>query len=156
MTTPKMDDDALFAELGGLLARADPVPAEVTLAARSALAWRSMDAELAELLHDSALETEPLAGVRSTTGGWRALTFETPDGIAIEVEVAVERSKRSIIGQIVPPGRATIVVRFPGADFPVQADEFGRFKATGLRPGPVSLRCELADGRAIETGWVTI
>ena len=54
MTTPK-DDDALLAELAGILARVDPVPGEVTLAARSALAWRSMDAELAELLHDSAL-----------------------------------------------------------------------------------------------------
>ncbi len=155
MTIPK-DDDALLAELAGIFARVDPVPDEVTLAARSALAWRSMDAELAELLHDSALEAQPLAGVRSTGGGWRALTFETPDGIAIEVEVAVERSKRSLIGQLVPPGLAKVVVRFPGAEFPVHTDELGRFQATGLRPGPVSLRCELADGRAIETGWVTI
>lgn len=68
----------------------------------------------------------------------------------------VDRSKRSIVGQIVPPGRAEVVVRFPGAELPVQADELGRFQASGLRPGPVSLRCELADGRTIETGWVTI
>lgn len=155
MTTP-LADDALLAELARLLARVDPVPDEVTLAARSALAWRSMDAELAELLHDSALEVEPLAGVRSTGGGWRALTFETPDGVAVEVEVAAERSKRAIIGQIVPPARAKVIIRFPGADFPVTADDLGRFQADGLRPGPISLRCEFADGRAIETGWVTI
>lgn len=155
MTRPN-DDDALIAELGGLFARVDPIPDEVTLAARSALAWRSMDADLAELLHDSALDTEPLAGVRSTGGGWRTLTFETPDGLSIEVEVAVERSKRSLVGQIVPPGAAKVVVRFPGADFPITADDLGRFQADGLRPGPVSLRCELTDGRAIETGWVTI
>lgn len=155
MTTPPTDD-ALLAELASLLARVDPVPDHVTLAARSALAWRTMDAELAELLHDSALEAEPLAGVRSTSGGWRALTFETPDGIAVEVEVAVERSKRTIIGQLIPPGRAKVIIRFPGAEFPVTADELGRFQANGLRAGPVSLRCEFTDGRAIETGWVTI
>ena len=120
MTTP---DDALLAELGGLFARIDPIPPDVTLAARSALAWRRMDAELAELLHDSALETEPLAGVRGTGGGWRTLTFETPDGLSIEVEITVERSKRSLMGQIVPPGPARVVVRFPGADIPTSADD---------------------------------
>ncbi len=155
MTDPKKDDDALLEELAKLLGRVDPIPPEATLAARSALAWRNIDAELAELLRDSALEPE-LAGVRSTGGGWRTLTFETPDGIAIEVEVAVERSKRSIVGQIVPPGPARVVLRFPGADLSLETDELGRFQATGVRPGPVSLRCELADGNAIETGWVTI
>lgn len=155
MTTPR-DDDALLAELGGLFARVDPVPAEVTLAARSALAWRRMDAELAELLHDSALEAEPLAGVRGTRSGWRTLTFETSDGLSIEIEVTGERSKRSLMGQIVPPGPARIVVRLPGADIATRADDLGRFQASDLRPGPVSVRCELSDGRAIETGWVTI
>lgn len=154
MTTPP--DDALLGEIGDLFARVDPIPDEVTLAARSALAWRRMDAELAELLHDSALEAEPLAGVRGTNGGWRTLTFETPDGISIDVEVTVERSKRSLMGQIAPAGPAKVLVRFPGADFPTRADELGRFQADDLRPGPVSLRCELPDGRAIETGWVTI
>jgi hypothetical protein len=154
MTTPT--DDDLLADVGELFGRIDPIPRDVTLAARSALAWRRMDAELAELLHDSALETEPLAGVRGTSGGWRTLTFETPDGISIEVEVSVERSKRSLMGQIVPAGAARILVRFPGADMPTRADDLGRFQATDLRPGPISLRCELADGRAVETGWVTI
>lgn len=155
MITP-MDDEEILTEIGGLMRKADPVPPELTLAARSALAWRSMDAELAELLHDSALETEPLAGVRSTTGGWRALTFETADGISIEVEVTVERSKRSLIGQIAPAGPAKVVVRLPGAEVPVEVDDLGRFQTNSLRPGPISLRCELPDGRAIETGWVTI
>lgn len=153
---PAMDDDRLLAEIGDLLRRVDPIPGEVTLAARSALAWRNIDAELAELLHDSALDAEPLAGVRGSGGGWRALTFETPDGVTIEVEVGVERSKRSLAGQISPAGAATVVVRLPGAEMPVQVDELGRFQTNGLPPGPISLRCVLPDGRAIETGWVTI
>jgi hypothetical protein len=151
-----MNDDTILSEVGALLRRVDPVPEDLTLAARSALAWRRMDAELAELLHDSTLEAEPLAGIRGSGGGWRALTFEAPDGLSIEVEVGAERSKRSIIGQIVPPSEAKVVVRFPGADLPLAADALGRFQASDLRAGPVSLRCEFADGRAIETGWVTI
>lgn len=151
----RMDDDRLLDEIGGLLRRADPVPAEVTLAARSALAWRRMDAVLAELLHDSALEAEPLAGIRSTDGGWRTLTFEAPGGVSIDVEVSVQRSKRTIVGQIVPATAARVVIRFPDGDVPTTADELGRFQASDLTPGPMSLRCEIAGG-AIETGWVTI
>lgn len=150
-----MDDDRLLEEIGQLLRRADPVPSDVTLAARSALAWRRMDAELAELLYDSALEAEPLAGVRSTATGWRVLTFEGR-GVTIEVEISLERSKRTLVGQIIPPSAARVVVRLPGADRSVDADELGRFVASDLKAGPVSLRCELADGMAIETGWVTI
>ncbi len=150
-----MDDDPLLVELGELLTRVDPIPSDVTLAARSALAWRRMDAELAELLEDSAVDEEALAGVRSGAGGWRSLTFATPDGVTIEVEVAHERRKRAITGQIIPACAARIVVRFPGSEMELRADELGRFHLSGLRPGPVSLRCEMSSG-AIETGWVTI
>jgi hypothetical protein len=150
-----MDDDRLLQEIGRLLRRAEPVPPDVTLAARSALAWRRMDAELAELLYDSAAETEPLTGVRSTATGWRVLTFEGP-GMTVEVEISLERSRRTLVGQIIPPSPAHVIVRLPGAEHAVQADELGRFVASDLKAGPVSLRCEPADGGAIETGWVTI
>ena len=151
-----MDDDPLLAQLGDLLRHTDPVPPDVTLAARSAIAWRRMDGELAELLHDTALDAEPLAGVRGRTGGWRALTFEAPDGTVIEVEVSAERSRRSLIGQILPAVAARILLRFPGANLALEADDLGRFQARELRSGPVSLRLELPGGGAIETGWVTI
>ncbi len=148
-----VDDDRLLDELASVLRRADPVPADVTLAARSALAWRRMDAELAELLHDSAVDPEP-AGLRSGRG-WRTLTFETPTGGTIELEVSAQRSTRSIVGQIVPPVAATIVIRSHGTETSISTDDLGRFGAGDLPPGPVSLRCELPGG-AIETGWVTI
>jgi hypothetical protein len=150
-----MDDDPLMTELGQLIRRTDPVPEEATLAARSALAWRRMDAALAELLEDSAVDESALAGVRSSDEGWRTLTFEAPDGVSIEVEVESRRRTRSVTGQIVPAGPARVLVRLPGAELEVIADDLGRFRAEGLRAGPFSLRCELPTG-AIETGWVTI
>ena len=151
-----MDDDHLLQEIGQLLWPADPAPRESTLAARSTLAWRRLDASLAELRYDSTLDSPPLAGVASTATGWRALTFEAPEGLVIEVEVSAEHSRRALIGQIVPPSPANVVLRLPGEDLSLRADELGRFATGGLKAGPLSLRCEMPEGGAIETGWVTI
>ena len=46
------DDDALMAMLAGVLARVDPPPP--TLLGEALLTWRSLDADLAELLGDDA------------------------------------------------------------------------------------------------------
>ena len=151
-----MDDDRLLQEISQLLRRADPAPPEVTLAARSAPAWRPVDASPAELLDDSALEAAPLTDVRWTATGWRAPSVEEPEGLLIEVEISAERSRRAPIGQIVPPSPAKVIQRFPGAGVSVSADELGRFGMGGLEAGPLSLRCAVPEGGAIETGWVAI
>ena len=47
-------------------------------------------------------------------------------------------------------------VRHPGGCTTVKADAVGRFAAEGVPPGPVSLRCEPAEGGAgpvVETDW---
>ncbi len=151
-----MDDDTLMRELGGLLKHADPIPAELTLAARSAIAWRRLDAQLAELLEDSAGERE-LAGTRGDDAGWRALTFESTTGVTIEVEIAVAGSGRNVMGQVIPGFSGRVALRRNGDPEPqiVSADELGRFRFDDVAPGPVSLRVEHPTGH-IETGWVTI
>lgn len=155
MTRMTMDDDSLIRELAGVFDRVDPVPADVTLAARSAIAWRRMDAELAQLLEDAADERE-LAGTRGDGSGWRALTFEAAT-ITIEVEVAVAGRGRTVLGQIVPAAAAQIVLRQVGVDAPRVAatDDLGRFRFDEVAPGPISLRVEHPDGN-VETGWVTV
>ena len=64
-------DERLADELRALVAPSTPCPAEVEAFAKAALGWRRLDADLAELLSDSALEAEALAGVRG--GGRHAL-----------------------------------------------------------------------------------
>jgi hypothetical protein len=155
MTDAPDDDTRLVNQLADVLRRVDPIPAEVTLAARSALAWRRMDAELAELLHDSAIEAAAGAAMRSTAR-LRALTFEAPSGLTIEVEIALQDDRCLLSGQLVPPTAARLVVRHPGGAETVESDSLGRFRVEGVHPGPVSLRCEPSDGVAIETGWITI
>ena len=49
-------DDDLMAELAEAVAEEDAVTDRRREAARAAFTWRSVDAELMELLHDSALE----------------------------------------------------------------------------------------------------
>src|SRR3954447_12070309 len=72
-----MDDDATLEELRALLTRMDPVPDRLDEAARAAFTWRTIDAELAELMADSAdaLDESALA-LRSATVGPRMLSFE--------------------------------------------------------------------------------
>ena len=50
--------------LRSLFARIDPMPASVTESGKASYAWRRIDAELAELLADSAIDAESLALAR--------------------------------------------------------------------------------------------
>ena len=88
MTTPRggrddADDAALLAELRELAAIVDPVPAEAVAAALSAFAWRTMDAELAELTGDTSIDP---VGVRGGSAPVM-LTFESPR-LSIQIEIS--------------------------------------------------------------------
>jgi hypothetical protein len=160
---PELDaneDERLLAELRQLGRILDPVPAEVLFAARGSLAWRRLDADLAELSFDSLVDGDlELAGVRSGDDSVRLVSFDGPD-LTVEVEVARLGARRRLVGQLVPPQAATIQLRSPsqsgGAGTEARADTLGRFTLDLVSTGPASLRCSLASGRTIETGWVVI
>jgi hypothetical protein len=76
-------DDDLLGDLRRVIAELDPIPEDVLIAARAALDWRTLDAELAELIADSAVD-EPVLLVRGS-GQARALAFEAA-GLTIEIE----------------------------------------------------------------------
>ena len=144
-----MSDDELVGMIAQALASDDPVPERVLEGARAAFTWRTIDAELAELVFDSARE---LTGVRSEDTD-RQVTFRAP-GVEIEVMV-VENGARRLIGQLVPPSEAT--VELVGADsvYSATTDRLGRFVFDELAPGPVRLVVLGADGaRVVQTEWV--
>lgn len=149
-----MADDALPPDVREALRGLDPVPPEVSLAARSSLAWRRMDAGLVELLHDSALDPVP-GGTRSGTAA-RAMTFESPEGAALELEVTETGDHRVLMGQLVPPASTHLDIRQPAGGTTAVSDEFGQFRAEGVAAGPLSIRWRLPDGRSVETGWVVV
>jgi hypothetical protein len=154
------DDDALLAQLRQIVGQIDAVPEAVQIAARAAIEWRTLDAELAALVHDSARDVAALA-VRGVAGAWRALIFEAPElTIEVEAEIVDADGGMRLVGQLVPPQAADVTVRHGAELIAVRADERGRFAARGVAPGPVSLRCRLdaATGasRLVETAWLTV
>ena len=153
------DDDTLLARLRTAVSMTDPVPAELIAAARSSFMWHTIDAELAELAYDSHAAAGQGASTRSA-GGERMLCFES-EALAVELEAsgAGTGAARRLVGQVVPPQRATIEVRHRGGVTTVDADEMGGFAAGGLAPGPVSIRCRPAGGESgtiVDTDWFLV
>lgn len=137
--------------------RLEAVPVEAAAAAKSGFAWRTLDAELAALTYDSDVAEDAMAGMRSTgTTVPRALTFEA-SGLTVELEVVEADGGRRLLGQLVPPQPGTVEVRQFTATTTVEADEVGRFTVSGIRSGPVSLRCESqGGGAAVVTDWFVV
>ncbi|MBO0827196.1 MAG: hypothetical protein J2P24_05380 [Streptosporangiales bacterium] len=147
-------DQALLAQLRSAFESADPVPPEAVAIARSSLSWRDPDTALADLIADSLMDAAQVRTRRA--GGPRLLTFEAA-GLVIEVEVAEDGESRRLLGQLVPPSRAEVVVTWPNGQISVNADEIGRFSASDIPAGQVSLTCTLEDATVpVTTSWVNI
>jgi hypothetical protein len=159
MTMSDLDpaDRELLAQLREMLDETDPVPAFLVDAARETYTWRTIDAELAELTTDSLIEG---AAVRSSRAP-RLLTF-TAEAATLVVEVAEHvrgaSLGRRLLGQILSPRPAEVDIRHADGTLSVTADEFGRFRAEAVPPGPISLACRFggATKPQLVTSWVTI
>jgi hypothetical protein len=149
-------DDALLGELRSLLARTDAVPAEVTEFANAALGWRRLDAELAELLADSALEGGP--ALTRADGDARWLTFRTEE-MTIDVQATTADGTHTLLGRIDPPLAAT-TVEVQGGDgetvASTTADDAGRFKLVLDRGGRIRLRVAGRGRPPVETSWLSL
>ncbi len=156
-------DEALVAELQAFFTRVDPVPPVVTEAARAALGWRRLDADLAELLSDSLLEDESLALTRGVQAGVRSVSFSAGE-VTIDLEVHADGETRVLMGQLSPPRAARIAVQRPGSGGPAsdpetfaaaESDELGRFRAQV--PGGGMIRLVVAGVTdAIQSSWITV
>lgn len=146
-----------MAELRAFLTEADPVPPVVREMAKASLGWRRLDADLAELLSDSALVEEPLALTRGTDAPARAVTFSA-SGLTIDIEVHPEEQGRTLLGQLSPPREGTIEIQRMGeAPIATEADRLGRFRVRLPGGGPIRFRVLGASADApVETSWITV
>jgi hypothetical protein len=154
----RASDDEVLELLRGALRREDPPPDEVVTAAKEAWTWRTIDAELAALTYDSALDEEALAGVRGVATA-RTLSFGDAQ-LLIEIELTAAGGGDDLLrleGQVAPPTAGAIVVeRVDGHPaLPLSTDDLGRFHADRLDPGVVRLRLD-HDGRTLVTDWFAI
>lgn len=144
-----------LADLAAVGARLDPVPQGAFEAAVASFAWRMIDAELAELVFDSASRDRDLVGIRSI-GASRQLTFEAPH-LAVELEIDSDAGC-SLAGQLVPADSAEIEVRCPGCSMTIHADDRGRFSVHQVPGHVVSLRIRQPgdDIDWVTTPWVLL
>ncbi|TWG95379.1 hypothetical protein L615_004900000160 [Nocardioides sp. J9] len=154
-----LTDDELMAALDEAVAEADAVPDRRREAARAAFTWRSVDAELAELLHDSALDAG--AAVRSAGAaatGPRSLAFGR-SGLTLEVEVDGDQ----LLGEVVATGDAataegpvTVALQRPDTpDLATTVDAAGFFRFAGVGTGAVRF-VVTRGGWSLTTPWVTL
>ena len=103
MTAPR--DEQLPSDLRAASSPLAAPPAEELEVAKGLFVWRTIDAELAELTHDSLLDGAEGRRTRAA-GRPRLRTFQV-DGFSIDAEVDAANGARRLIGQIVPPGLPT-------------------------------------------------
>ena len=140
-------------ELNRLAARADTVPERLLAAARDAFGLRESGARVADLVRDSAVD---IAAAAVRRPGLRMLSFES-GGMAVECEITAHASRRDIFGQFVGGAASVVDAQVAGqAAITVPVDADGCFGVRGLLPGPVRLRCHLADGTLLVTSWALI
>lgn len=146
-------EDTLLNDLRRVLDLVEGVPPNSTELARAALGWRSLDSELAELIHDSAIDSNELV-VRGSDDERRFMSFAND-----QVRIDIEFSGGQLVGQVVPPMPAVIEL-YRDESQPVAttaADEFGAFVLTEVASGPLALVCRAADGRwSVRTSWTAL
>lgn len=132
--TDQERDEVLLALLRRGLQAADPVPTEVTTAAKASFTWRTIDAELMELSFDSAVDD--LVGVRGGSPTARSLRFEVA---SLEVEVDIDGS--DLVGLVVGDHAGFVTLeRSEGKTVVCDVDEFGRFEFQSAGGVPIRLR----------------
>ncbi len=146
------DDDRFLAAVRRAQAAEREVPEEFVAAGKAMFAWQDIDAELAALTYDSAVEPAGAATRGAEHATLRALIFSTPE-LTIELEVGHE----ALLGQVVParPGAAcTHLVTGDVVTAPI--DESGCFV---FRPAPAQafrLQCRPSDGGNVVTDWIVL
>jgi len=151
------EDEILLAELRVAASHYDPPPPLLPEALQALLSWRDPDAELALLVADS----RELAG--SVRGGDDdvLLRFEAPP-YAVTFEASPDgNGQYRVTGQVEPGGPGEVHVHqgepAPGGhDLHVTCDDWGRFEAYPVAPGPISLRLQPGSGQAVRTAWVIL
>lgn len=145
-----MTEDELMDTLSRIAAQVDPVPQTVIDNGRAALLTRGLDAELAELLLDSAAES---ALVRGDQDQMRLLSFYVHD-ISVEVQVEYEDDEVSLRG-LVDGATGVVDLELGDGHRELSVDADGGF-TTRLPRGAARFWLRTRGGRVVRTRWVLL
>ena len=141
-------DDELLAEVREAVAEADLVTDRQREAARAAFTWRTVDDELAELLHDSALEA---TAVRGADDAARTLSFASGP-LTLEVEIDGDTVLGQVVGQV---AESVVLQRAETPDQTLEVDASGFFRAADVASGPVRFVVQ-SGGWTMTSPWVAL
>jgi hypothetical protein len=144
-------DDKLLAALREALIASDAVPDWFVETGKNAYAWHNIDAELAQLTYDSFSDQRMATATRSETASIRALTF-TSANLSMELEVTED----SLLGQIIPPRAGMLEIHTNTGVITTSVDEIGCFAVDPKPDTSFRLRCRIADGTDVLTGWINL
>jgi hypothetical protein len=147
VTSQGWDEDDLLEQLGTAVRWAGAPTPTMVAAGEAAFSWRTVDAELAALTHDSLAGESVL--VRSGDAAPRSLVFE-----GRQLSVELDEGEDGLVGQLLPPASGEVVLLGPAGEelAHAQIDELGCFCFESSAAGPVRLRCRTGSG-ALLTDW---
>jgi hypothetical protein len=146
------DDDQLLALLKDAITTEGSVPASFVQAGRAAYAWRTIDAELAELAYDSATAE---SATRAEAATLRALTF-----VSANLTIEIQLTPDALYVQITPAQAGTAVAQVAGDDGgtreagSAEIDDLGFVVLRPVPPRPFRLLVRAGDA-VVLTGLVT-
>ena len=146
-----MPVDMLLRDLRRVLDAADGTRIGSDDAAKAAFGWATVDAELADVVYDSAVD-EPDFVLRGSASDLRQITFKAA---AADVTIEIEISGSRLVGQIVPPQAAEIhVVPAGGPTLTLTTDDFGVFQLQDLAAGATIVTASAANGSwSVRCSW---
>lgn len=148
------DEEDLLTDLRRIAANVDPVPDEVLLSARAALSLHRLDAELIELVRDSAQDEAGLVAVRGD-GDVRMMSFEFAP-IAVELQVTEQAGMRALVAHVSGLELASAQVETNNSGRrDVDVDD-GTLVVEHVPSGLVRLYLTSRDGYSYATSWVRI
>ncbi len=128
----------------------EPLPDSLVAAAQELYVWRSVDAELLELLVDSA--EQQLATVRDERLQ-RFIAFGNEER-GVHFECILEHDGFTLSGLVVPAGEYVVRADRASSDVLSESDDAGSFEIRGLDAGSTRLTIRASDGETLMvTPW---
>jgi hypothetical protein len=148
----EMDADPTLDRLRSVASVADPVPELVMESARAAFSLRRIDAEIAELLHDSAVDAD-LVLVRGPSDA-RMLSFAVGE-VAVEMQLTETQPGFFSLLAFVTGASGEVKVEHSGGVLVAVLDDAGRLLVDDIPAGRLRLDLVADDGTAVTTSWIT-
>lgn len=153
------DEERILADLRRIAARVDPVPSLVVESARAALSLRRLDAELLDVVRDSAEDRRSLLTVRGDADV-RMVSFEFPP-VTVEVQVTDRHGWCDLVAHVsgIELAAAQVEAQSQVASDSDRRDldtDDGTLVVERLPTGLVRLQLTAVDGRLYATSWIRI